>query len=195
MPHETKALLPEQFLLVTLMVKLALVAVLATMLVRFPVVSAHPPHREARLARTARLRGQPRRAAHRRRARATALELRGGGSDALRRVPRRSPGRALRRRHRRVHDRHSGDARGRVDCPALRDRLRICRRRPAGDLPEGSDLALFAALLHRPPPLRLAPRAAARRSTGSSCCSRRRSASSCCGSGSGTSSGTSSIPA
>ncbi len=36
MPHETKALLPEQFLLVTLMVKLALVAVLATMLVRFP---------------------------------------------------------------------------------------------------------------------------------------------------------------
>jgi two-component system, LytTR family, sensor kinase len=36
MPHEAKALLPEQFLLVTLMVKLALVAVLATMLVRFP---------------------------------------------------------------------------------------------------------------------------------------------------------------
>jgi two-component system, LytTR family, sensor kinase len=36
MPHETKALLPEQFLLVTLMVKLALVAVLSTMLVRFP---------------------------------------------------------------------------------------------------------------------------------------------------------------
>jgi two-component system LytT family sensor kinase len=36
MPHETKALLPEQFLLVTLMVKLAVVAVLSTMLVRFP---------------------------------------------------------------------------------------------------------------------------------------------------------------
>ena len=36
MPHETKILLPEQFLLVTLMVKLALVAVLSTMLVRFP---------------------------------------------------------------------------------------------------------------------------------------------------------------
>jgi two-component system LytT family sensor kinase len=36
MPHEAKALLPEQFLLVTLMLKLALMAVLATMLVRFP---------------------------------------------------------------------------------------------------------------------------------------------------------------
>jgi two-component system LytT family sensor kinase len=36
MPHEPKVLLPEQFLLVTLMVKLAVVAVLATMLVRFP---------------------------------------------------------------------------------------------------------------------------------------------------------------
>ena len=35
MPHETKVLLPEQFLLVTLMVKLAVVAVLSTMLVRF----------------------------------------------------------------------------------------------------------------------------------------------------------------
>ncbi len=36
MLHEPKVLLPEQFLLVTLMVKLAIVAVLATMLVRFP---------------------------------------------------------------------------------------------------------------------------------------------------------------
>jgi two-component system LytT family sensor kinase len=36
MPHETKILSPEQFLLVTLMVKLAIVAVLSTMLVRFP---------------------------------------------------------------------------------------------------------------------------------------------------------------
>jgi len=36
MPQEPKVLLPEQFLLVTLMVKLAVVAVLATMLVRFP---------------------------------------------------------------------------------------------------------------------------------------------------------------
>jgi two-component system LytT family sensor kinase len=36
MPYETKVLLPEQFLLVSLMVKLALVAVLSTMLVRFP---------------------------------------------------------------------------------------------------------------------------------------------------------------
>jgi two-component system LytT family sensor kinase len=36
MPHETKVLLPDQFLLVTLMVKLAVVAILSTMLVRFP---------------------------------------------------------------------------------------------------------------------------------------------------------------
>jgi two-component system, LytTR family, sensor kinase len=36
MPHESKLLSPEQFLLTTLIVKLALVAVLSTMLVRFP---------------------------------------------------------------------------------------------------------------------------------------------------------------
>jgi two-component system, LytTR family, sensor kinase len=36
MQHETKALTPDQFLLTTLMVKLAVVAVLSTMLVRFP---------------------------------------------------------------------------------------------------------------------------------------------------------------
>jgi two-component system LytT family sensor kinase len=36
MPHETKVLLPDQYLLVTLMVKLAVVALLSTMLVRFP---------------------------------------------------------------------------------------------------------------------------------------------------------------
>ena len=36
MPHETRLLTPEQFLLTTLMAQLAIVAVLATMLVRFP---------------------------------------------------------------------------------------------------------------------------------------------------------------
>jgi two-component system, LytTR family, sensor kinase len=36
MPHESKLLSPEQFLLTTLVVKLAIVAVLSTMLVRFP---------------------------------------------------------------------------------------------------------------------------------------------------------------
>ena len=36
MPHELKLLSPEQFLLTTLVVKLAIVAVLSTMLVRFP---------------------------------------------------------------------------------------------------------------------------------------------------------------
>ena len=36
MPHETKLLSADQFLLTTLMVKLAVVAILATMLVRFP---------------------------------------------------------------------------------------------------------------------------------------------------------------
>src|SRR5688500_20341274 len=36
MPHEVRLLSPEQFLLTTLIVKLAIVAVLSTMLVRFP---------------------------------------------------------------------------------------------------------------------------------------------------------------
>src|SRR5262247_3185127 len=36
MPHSPKVLTLEQFLLITLMVKLAVVAVLSTMLVRFP---------------------------------------------------------------------------------------------------------------------------------------------------------------
>src|SRR5512145_3350508 len=36
MPHEVRLLSPEQFLLTTLIVQLALVAVLSTMLVRFP---------------------------------------------------------------------------------------------------------------------------------------------------------------
>src|SRR5688572_32427244 len=36
MPHESRQLSPEQFLLTTLIVKLAVVAVLSTMLVRFP---------------------------------------------------------------------------------------------------------------------------------------------------------------
>jgi two-component system LytT family sensor kinase len=36
MPHESRLLTPEQFLLTTLIVKLAIVAVLSTMLVRFP---------------------------------------------------------------------------------------------------------------------------------------------------------------
>ena len=36
MPHESRLLSPEQFLLTTLIVKLAIVAVLSTMLVRFP---------------------------------------------------------------------------------------------------------------------------------------------------------------
>ena len=36
MPHETKLLSADQYLLTTLMVKLAVVAILSTMLVRFP---------------------------------------------------------------------------------------------------------------------------------------------------------------
>jgi hypothetical protein len=36
MPHETRVLAPVEFLLTTLMAKLAIVAVLSTMLVRFP---------------------------------------------------------------------------------------------------------------------------------------------------------------
>ena len=43
-----------------------------------------------------------------------------------------------------------------MDRAALRHRLRLRRRRPARDLPEGSDLALLAAVLHRPASPRLA---------------------------------------
>ena len=50
----------------------------------------------------------------------------------------------------------AADLRRRVGRAALRHRLRLRRRRPARDLPEGRDLALLAALLHRPAPPRLA---------------------------------------
>ena len=49
-----------------------------------------------------------------------------------------------------------GRARRRARRAPLLDRLRLRRRRPARDLSEGSDLALLAVRLHRPPSLRLA---------------------------------------
>ena len=57
--------------------------------------------------------------------------------------------------------------RRRVDRAALRGRLRLCRRRPARALPEGSDLALLAVLLHRPATATSGGSSAASRSTGS----------------------------
>ena len=89
------------------MVKLAVVAVLSTMLVRFPWFRRIPAHREARLARAAGLRRQPRRAAHGRRVARLLLGLRGSRPDALGIVPGRPPGRTLRRRHRRRDGRAS----------------------------------------------------------------------------------------
>ena len=69
------------------------------------------------------------------------------------------------------------DLRRRMGRAALRDRLRFCRRRPAGDLPDRSDLALLAALLHRPAPPRLAAGAALRDRLGRRSCWPPRSAS------------------
>ena len=94
MPHETKLLSAEQYLLTTLMVKLAVVAVLATMLVRFPwfrrILLTEKRDWPERLIFAASL-GLP---AHRRRRRAAAAQLQGGRPDARRVVPRRacSPG-------------------------------------------------------------------------------------------------------
>ena len=112
MPHEAKALLPEQFLLVTLMVKLAVVAVLATMLVRFPwfrrILLTEKRDWPERLVFAASL-GVPLTAGVLAR---LLLNYEAADSDALRLVPGRAPGRPLRRRHRRVHGRHSRDGRG-----------------------------------------------------------------------------------
>ncbi len=90
---------------------------------------------------------------------------------------------------------HSGDGGGRVDRVALRDWLRLCRRRLARALPQGSHLALLAAVLHRPSPLCLAARPPVADRLGGACCSRRQSASSCCGSASAVASATSSSTA
>ena len=185
--HEPKNISPvEEFLLVTLMVKLAVVAVLATMLVRFPwfrrILLTEKRDWPERLVFAASL-GVPLTAGVLAR---LLVQLRSRRPDALGLVPGRPPCRTLRRRHRRVDDRHAGPACRRVDRAALRDRLRLCRRRPAGDLPKGSDLALLAALLHRSAPLRVAPGAAASDRLGRPAARRADQPRAACGSGSAT---------
>ena len=157
MPHETKLLSADQYLLTTLMVKLAVMAVLATMLVRFPwfrrILLTEKRDWPERLIFAASL-GVPLTAGVVARLllnyKAADLTLAGSFLAGLLAGP-------VRRRHRRRHGRHSGDRRRRMDRASVRGRLRVRRRRPARDLPEGSDLALLAALLHRPAPQGLAP--------------------------------------
>ena len=123
------------------------------------VVPADPADGEARLARAADLRGEPRVPAHRGRRRPAAHQLQRGGPDAagaflagLLAGP--YAGAIVG-----VDGRDPGADRRRMDRAALRDRLRLRRRRPPRDLSQGSDLALLAAVLHRPAPQRVAPRA------------------------------------
>ena len=123
------------------------------MLVRFPVVPPHPADREARLAGAADFRRQPRLPADRRGRGAAAARLQGRRPDAgrARFWPACSPAPTP-----------APSSASMVGIPAtiagewialpVRDRLRLCRRRPARDLPQGSDLALLAAVLHRPAP-------------------------------------------
>ena len=150
MPQARQFLTAEQFLLTTLVVKLAVMAALATMLVRLPAVPAHPDLRAARLARPADLRAQPRHSADRRRRRrgccsnynAADLTLEGAFLAGLIAGP--YAGAIVG-----AHGRHPAARRRRVDRAAVRRRLRLRRRRPARALSEGSDLALLAVRLHR----------------------------------------------
>ena len=156
MPHEFKVLNPEQFLLTTLMVQLAIVATLATMLVRF--------RRFRRILLTER-RDWPERLVF---SVAVGIPLlvgvlsrlllgyqaadlslsgpflagliAGPYAGALVGLMMGIPA-TVRRRIRRA---------------PLLGRLRLRGRRSARGLPEGGDLAFFAIRLHRPPPLRVA---------------------------------------
>ena len=148
----------QQVLLTTLVVKLAVVATLATMLVRFRqfrriLLTEQRAWRE-RLVFAFSLGNPP----VRRRRRPAAARLRRGGLLAGRPVPRRVDRRPVRRRPRRGARRRAGPAGGRGGGPAVRGRLRVRRRRPAGGLPEGSHLAPVAAVLRGPAPARVAAR-------------------------------------
>ena len=153
-----KALTVEQFLLFTLMAKLAVGAVLATMLVRFPwfrrILLTEKRDWPERLVFAASL-GLPLTAGVIARLLlnydAADLTLAGAFLAGLLAGP------------------YAGAIVGmmvgmppldrrRVGRAPLRRRLRLCRRRPARALPEGSHLALLAALLHRAAPARLAAR-------------------------------------
>ena len=152
MPGQNTLLSPEKVLLTTLMVKLAIGAILATMLVRFPwftrILLTEKRDWPERLVFAASL-GLPLTAGVLSRLLlnyyAADLTLPGAFLAGLLAGP-------YAGRDRRRHARGPALCRWRVDRPAVCDRLRICRRRLAGNLSQGSDLALFAALFHRPAP-------------------------------------------
>ena len=156
MPHETKLLSADQYLLTTLMVKLAVVAILATMLVRFPwfrrILLTEKRDWPERLIFAASL-GIPLTAGVVARLlldyKAADLTLAGSFLAGLLAGP--YAGAIVG-----VDGRHPGAVAGEWIALPVRGRVRVRRRRPARDLPEGSDLALLAALLHRPAPQGLA---------------------------------------
>ena len=146
----------EQILLTTLLVKLAVVAALATMLARYHRFRHILIFERRALARPAGLRLQPRHSADGRRRRAAAPQLQRRRPDARGRVSRRPHRRPVRRRHRRRDGRGAAARQRRVGRAAVRGRLRIRGRRPPRAVPEGSDLALLAVRVHRASPPRLA---------------------------------------
>ena len=181
MPSQAPPLPVDQILLITLLVKLAVVATLATMLVRFRwfrrillTERRDWPERLTFAARPGDCRSPPASVARLLlNYEAADLTLSGAFLAGLIAGPYAGAlvghgcrdAAALRRRARRA---------------ALRGRLRIRRRRASRDLPEGRDLAVLALLRHQAPPLGVAARAAIRRSTGRSSWSPRRSCWSCC---------------
>ena len=140
----------EQFLLTTLVVKLAVDGRAGDDAGALPAVPAHPDLRAPRLARPADLRRSA--SASRSTAGVVARLLLGYNAADLTLegvVPGRPDRRPLRRRHRRRAGRPPAARHRRVHRAALRRRLRLRRRRPARAVPEGSDLALLAVRLHR----------------------------------------------
>ena len=164
------------------MVKLAVVAVLATMLVRFPwfrrILLTEKRDWPDRLVFAASL-GVPLTAGVLSRVLA---QLRSGRPDALGIVPRRPAGRPLCRRHCRRDDRSARGVRGRrVDRASVRGRLRVspaaaCAR-SAPRKPSGTSRRCSSPTST----VMSGGSCGASRSTGRSCCSRRPSGSSCCG--------------
>ena len=146
----------EQVLLTTLVVKLAVMAALATMLVRYRrfrhILIFERRDWPDRLTFVLFF-GVPLAAGV---SRAAPPELQGRRPQPRRRVPDRPHRRPLRRRGGRGARGRAAARQRRMDRPALRDRLRLRRRRPARAVPEGGHLALLAVRLHEPAAPRLA---------------------------------------
>ena len=126
--------LQPRVLLTTLVVKLAVMAALATMLVRYRRFR-HPHLRAARLGDRLILAlalGSP----HRGRRPASPPQLQRGGPHARRRLRRRPHRGPVCRRHCRPARRSSTAGQRRDHRPALRGRMRLCRRRPARVVPK-----------------------------------------------------------